>query len=222
MTNETKSKKDLSTEALKKKTKNELKDLLKLEGLPLSGNKPDLIWRLQNYSGKPKPAVKWQCSQAKKDLKKALLNPHSPLHKMSAAEIHMSDEKYKQYPLFQSYLEELKECIKEEKTCVEVDDLAVKMYVMNFPRSALNKRGYPHWDDHPAKKLMESDVANGVHKNCKSASEFRDTRTEYKPFPVKVIAKRVNDEVKRQKAEAFWAHKRSKKAMKNHVNNVPV
>jgi hypothetical protein len=103
MPNKTKSKKDLSTEALKKKTVNELKDLLKLEGLlPLSGIKPDLIWRLQNYSDKPKPAVKWQYSQAKKDLKKALLNPLSPLHKMSAEEIHMSDEKYKQYPLFQT------------------------------------------------------------------------------------------------------------------------
>jgi len=222
MPNETKSKKDLSTEVLKKKTVDELKDLLKLEGLPLSGNKPDLIWRLQNYSGEPKPAKKWQYSQAKKDLKKALLNPISPLHKMSADEIHMSDEKYKQYPLFQTYLEDLKKCIKEEKACVEMDDLAVKMHLLSFPRSALNKRGYPHWDDHPAKKLIESDVANGLHNNYKSASEFRDTRPEYKPFPVEIIAKRVNDEVKRQKAEAVWAHKRSKVSMKNHVNNVPV
>ena len=83
-------------------------------------------------------------------------------------------------------------------------------------RSAHNKRGYPHWDDHPAKKLMESDVANGLHKNYKSASEFRDTRPKYKPFPVEIIAKRVNDEVRRQKAEGFWAH-RSKVSMKNHV-----
>jgi hypothetical protein len=96
------------------------------------------------------------------------------------------------------------------------------MHLLSFPRSALNKRGYPHWDDHPAKKLMESDVANGLHKNYRSASEFRDTRPKFKPFPVEIIAKRVNNEVKRQKAEAFGAHKRSKVSMKNHVNNVPV
>jgi hypothetical protein len=41
---QTKSKKDLSTEALKKKTVDELKDLLKLEGLPLSGNRSLLSW----------------------------------------------------------------------------------------------------------------------------------------------------------------------------------
>jgi hypothetical protein len=46
---------------LENKSVPELKDLLKLQGLAVSGRKADLIARLREYSGKPKPEVDCIC-----------------------------------------------------------------------------------------------------------------------------------------------------------------
>jgi hypothetical protein len=93
----------------------ELKNLLKLEGLAVSGKKAELIARLREYSGKPKPEVDWQYSKAKRKLKKQLLDPTSNVHNMTADEVWNSDREYKQCPLFPSYFETLKKRVKEEK-----------------------------------------------------------------------------------------------------------
>ena len=71
----------------------ELRSLLKQRGLPVSGKKAELIKRLKNgSSGGPKPKP-WQHSSAKKDLKRALLDPTSPIHNMSVEDIRNSDER---------------------------------------------------------------------------------------------------------------------------------
>eukprot|EP00804_Cyclotella_cryptica_P020236 CCRYP_010917-RA/>CCRYP_010917-RA protein AED:0.20 eAED:0.19 QI:0/0/0/1/1/1/2/0/208 len=196
---------------LESKSVKELKDLLKLEGLPVKGRRAELIERLQTYLGQPKPTVAWQYSNAKKDLRKALMDPHSCLHKMSA--------KHKQYPLFQEFVVELKKQVAEEKKSVEVDDRAAKMHLLSFPRSELNKRGYPHWEGHAAKTLLEVDVANKLH-NTTLPGQLREMREEYKEFPPKVFAKHVYAEATKQKAAGFWADKRNKKAMKSYLQNV--
>ena len=90
------------------------------------------------------------------------------------------------------------------------------MYRLHFPRSALNKRGYPHWDRHKANELLVADVANWKNKEMKP-KELQQTRDEYKPFPLKVFGERVHAEVRKQKADAFWTHKRNKKNLKKHV-----
>eukprot|EP00804_Cyclotella_cryptica_P005247 CCRYP_018903-RA/>CCRYP_018903-RA protein AED:0.21 eAED:0.29 QI:0/-1/0/1/-1/1/1/0/117 len=104
-----------ATDNLESKNVKELNDLLKLKGLPVKGKRAELIERLSTYSGKPKPTVAWQCHNVKKDLRRALMDPHLCLHKMSAKGIHNSDPKYKQYPLFQEYVVELKKQVAEEK-----------------------------------------------------------------------------------------------------------
>jgi hypothetical protein len=68
-------------------TNPQLRNLLKLEDLPRTGKKSVLIARLGEYSGKPKPDVDWQYSDAKKELKAELLNPNSLLHMMTVDEI---------------------------------------------------------------------------------------------------------------------------------------
>ena len=64
--------------SLKKLTVEQLKTLLRQKGLPVSGRKKELVHRLKNGSkkGGPKPKA-WQHSDAKKDLKRALLDPRS-------------------------------------------------------------------------------------------------------------------------------------------------
>ena len=47
---------------------------------------------------------------------------------------------------------------------VQADDIAAKDHIRNNPRKPLNQRGYPHWDTHAAKTMLECDVANKVHE----------------------------------------------------------
>jgi methionine synthase II (cobalamin-independent) len=200
-------------------TINELKPLLKERGLPVSGRKAALIDRLRNgASGGPKPKP-WQHSDAKKALKKALLDPTSPIHNMSFEEVLNSDPRYKQYPNFAKYYRDLKKSVEEEKIQVQADDAAARMHLMNFPRSHLNERGYPHWDTHNAKAFLETDVANKLHEKMKP-SQLRKTRSAYKEFPPEVFAQRVHREVAKQKAAKFWAHKRNKKGMKKYLKEI--
>ena len=192
----------------------ELQSLLKQQGLPVTGRKPELIERLKMgpiKGPKPKP---WQHCQAKKDLKRALLDSTSPIHGMSMDAIRNADARYKQYPNFPKYYEDLKVQVAMEKKNVREDDVAVEEFMKNNPRSDLNKRGYPHWDTHAAKKLLEVDVANGLHEKMKPR-ELRRTREEYKEFPRDVFVKRVNREVDKQRCAEFWAFKRNKRGMKN-------
>ena len=90
-TNNTNRKATFWKESLEKLKVNDLKSLLRKEGLPVSGRKSDLIDRLTNplYRG-PKPKA-WQYSDAKKNLKRELLEPESPLHSMSAKEVQNTD-----------------------------------------------------------------------------------------------------------------------------------
>jgi hypothetical protein len=201
---------------LEKMTAPELKNLLKLEGLPVSGKKDELIARLREYSGKPKPEVDWQYSKAKRKLKKQLLDPTSDVHNMTAKEVWNSDPDYKQYPLFLSYFETLTKRVNEEKNAVEEDDRNADLFYVNFPRSELNKRGYPHWDGHPAVELLAADIENNLHLTM-SANQLRETRDEYKEFPKKVFAHRVYIEKTKKKGKGFWVHGRNKKGMKKYL-----
>lgn len=198
----------------------QLKDLLKLRDLPVGGKKAELIKRLEEYSGRTKPSKKWQNSTAKKDLKKALLDPNHVFHSMTADAIHNSDDKYKQYPLFPEYLAQMKARVVEEKKQAKDDDRIAEKYNLHFPRSEFNQRGYPHWDTSEAKQWLEVDVANRMHQKM-TPKELRAKRPHvYGPFPPKVFSKRVHAEVSKQKAAGFWADKRNKKAMKKYLQSV--
>ena len=197
----------------------ELRSLLKQRGLPVSGKKAELIKRLKNgSSGGPKPKP-WQHSSAKKDLKRSLLDPASPIHNMSVEDIRNSDERYQQYPNFEKYYKDLKAQVEAEKRQVKEDDIAAERHMRNNQRSAINKRGYPHWDTHAAKKLLELDVAKGAHQKMKP-SKLRDTRVEYKEFPSDVFAKRVHREASKQLGAEFWAYKRNKRGMKKYLKEI--
>jgi hypothetical protein len=177
----------------------QLKSLLRKKGLPVTSRKADLIQRLKTgyiLGPKPKP---WQHSTAKKDLKRALLDPKSPIHGMSMEQIRASDNHYKQYPNSPKYYKDLKGCVALERERVQLDDMLVQMHLRDCPRPACTNRGYPHWNTHAAKKLLEVDVLNNLHKK-KKPQELRKTQREYREFPIDVFAKRVSQEVEKQRA----------------------
>lgn len=195
----------------------ELQARLKEKGLPVSGRKAELIERLRNppTGQKPKP---WQHSDAKKTLKKALLDPNSDIHNMSVKEVLETDPRYKQYPNFKIYYKDLKAKVEEEREAVKIDDLAAKMHMMSFPTPHMNARGYPNWKGHPAKPLLEVDVANELHKM--GPKKLQLTRSEYKEFSLHLFTKRMAREVDKQRAAAYWADKRNKKGMKKYMQQL--
>ena len=211
--------KNLSPEDLKAMKKVDLESLLKKRGLPLAGNKDELIERLRKYpNGCPK-ATAWQYSDAKKDLKRSLLDPSSPIHNMSVKDIWNSDSRYKRYPLFPRYYKDLKARVEAEKKQVQDDNVKAERHIKNNQHSLLNKRGYPHWNKHPAKALLEVDVANKVHERM-SRTKLQQSRAAYMAFPPEVFSKCVNREIDKQRAAQFWAHKRNKRGMKKYLKDV--
>lgn len=196
----------------------QLKLQLKAKGLPVSGRKDELIDRLR-APPTPKPKKAWQHSEERKRLKRALLDDASPIHGMTIGEIRDSDPGYQQYPKFEKYFKDLKQRVNEEKEQVKADDLAVKMHLMSFPRGEINAKGYPYWDTHLAKSLLEVDVSNKLNEKMKPRKLWK-SRSEYMDFPADVFAKHVDNEVKKQKAASFWAYKRNKRGMKLYLKEV--
>ena len=217
-----------NNQSLEKLTVKQLRQLLKEKGCVVSGKKDELIERLKSKaavaadsSGKAcsKKPKQWQHSTAKKELKRALLDPTSAIHNMSVDEIRNSRNIYKQYPNFPKYYRTLKALVEAEIEQVKADDIAVEEHLRNNPRKLLNRRGYPHWDTHAAKKKLAFDIANKVHERM-TPCNLRSTRDEYKEFPPKVFAKRVSSEVAKQRAVQFWAVKRNKKGMAKYLENI--
>ena len=196
----------------------ELKALLKERGLPVSGNKAELIDRLRYPLTGPKPKP-WQHSQAKKDLKKDLLNRNSPIHNMCIDAIKESDERYMQYPNFTKYYKDLKKRVEEEKRIVRVDEIAAKEHMKHNPTPKYNARGYQNWRRHPAKALLEVDIANKLHEKMKP-KHLRKTRDAYKTISLPIFAKRVQREVDKQRGAKYWAWMRNKKGMKKYLKDV--
>jgi hypothetical protein len=203
-----------------KMTIKQLKFLLRKKGLPVTGRKADLIQRLKTryiHGPKPKP---WQHSTAKKQyLKRALLDPKSPIHGMSMEQIRASDNRYNQYPNFPKYYKDLKGCVALERERVQLDDMLVQMHLRDCPRPACANRGYPHWNTHAAKKLLEVDVLYNLHKK-KKPQELQKTRRESREFPKDVFSKRVSQEVGKQRAAQLWADKWNKSGTKKCLEDV--
>ena len=106
--------------------------------------------------------------------------------------------------------------VEEERRQVREDDVAAVKFMKKNQRSTLNQRGYPHWNTHAAKALLEADVAKKLHLKMKP-NQLRDTNEAYKDFPPDVFAKRISREVSKQNEAKFWAHKRNKKGMKKYL-----
>jgi hypothetical protein len=118
---------------------------------------------------------------------------------MSMEQIHASDNRYKQYPNFPKYYNDLKVHVALEREHVRLDDMLVWMHLRDCPRPAHANRGYPHWNTHAAKGLLEVHILNDLHKE-KKPQELRKTRREYREFPKDIFAKRVSQEVSKQRA----------------------
>jgi hypothetical protein len=173
-----------------------------------------------NANAKP-PA--WRYSEAKDTLRKLLENDgDGTVHSMDPKDV------YKLSPLFQLYkysnfrtnLKSLKDSMKAENGIVNVDEQALAHDRTLIPTKTMTVRGYPRWEGSDAKKLLRDDVKEKKHKNSKPA-ELRDTREEYKNFPLTVFRKHIYQEEYAQSGRSYWMHKKElKKQMKKKLKNL--
>ena len=100
----------------------------------------------------------------------------------------------------------LKKKLDQLRAQVEFNNQAVSEQKKLFPRSPTTKRGYPHWNDHPAKVHLEDDVHNGI-ADTMLPRELRMTRLTYQEFPEDIFCVRVHAEKRKQREKTFWVAK---------------
>ena len=210
---------DESKEYLESLTVRELKEKLKQRCLKVGGSKAKLVNRLMGLEkAVPKP---WKKSEARSVLIKLISDQKSQVHRMSAEEIHQSDPLFKSYPLdkFKEYLEKIIESNTKQKEVVKVNEEEIWQEELAFPREELTCHGYPFWDTHRARALLECDVRNGTADRC-SPKQLRETRAEYLDFPLDVFRCHIYQEKRKQREEPGWVHMRNKIGQKTHEQEV--
>jgi hypothetical protein len=140
---------------------------------------------------------------------------------MNIKDIHSSDAHFSVYPLknFTTNFRSLKKKVDELRVQVNFDNLAVSQHKKMYPRVPHTKQGYPYWDDHPEKQLLEDDIHNGK-ANAMLPSQFRMTRRCYQDFPPNIFCARAHAEMRKQREQTFWVAKRNKTAMACHLKEV--
>jgi hypothetical protein len=181
--------------------------------MPVSGRKQELIDRLLGRG--PTKVTDWKKSKAKVILSSLIDDENSSVHRMTAEEIHNSHPLFKTYKLekFKGYLETLQKAAENLRNIVREDEREIWSELIAFPRAEMTIRGYPFWDTHDARDLLEKDVKDGK-ANRLAPSELRKTREEYKEFPPLVFCRHVQQERRRQREPSGWVVKRNKKARK--------
>ena len=162
--------------------------------------------------------VKWSKSSGKKYLQEELWDITSALHSMNIKEVHASDDRFNIYPLknFTTNFKSLKNKVDGLRVQVNFDNQAVLQHKELYPRSPNTKRGYPHWDGHPAKQQLEDDVFNGI-ADTMLPKNLRLTRKSYQEFPESIFCVRLHAEKRKQREQTFWVAKRNKLAMSRHL-----
>lgn len=119
----------------------------------------------------------------------------------------MRDE-YKPYGLrnFRTNYRNLQAAIAQQKESAEEDELALANYIQQKQARPAKAMAYPRWNGSDAEALLGADITSGVHERLKP-EDLRDTRPEYKLFPLKVFRDHVYDEVRKRKCRAYWLHK---------------
>ena len=80
---------------------------------------------------------------------------------------------------------------------------------MNNPGSLFTEKGYPFWNKHPAKKLLEADIKDGKCEGMLPA-QIQLTRPEYSGFPKAIFRERVHYTTRKLREAAGWVPKQNK------------
>ena len=130
--------------------------------------------------------IPWKDSAAKDQLTNDILEGRVTLGMKPKAVLAMHPELYAPYAKnFSANYRSLQRSIQSLHARRDEDHAWVSHDRRLHPPSAVDLRGYPRWDGHPAQRLLKLDVAAGKHKEL-LPKQLRLTRPEYMEFPLKV------------------------------------
>jgi hypothetical protein len=92
----------------------------------------------------------------------------------------------------------------------------VEDHLKNFPPSKINNRGKVRLHGHPAKELLELDVAAG-DADGKKPAELKKTRPEYQHFDNIQWSKAVHREKAKQREAHVWVEARNREGQRRHI-----
>lgn len=170
-----------------------------------------------------KVVTKWEDSLAKKHIRQCLEDDEAHCYwKMKPGDLYNSNKvlfhQYK-YTNFRTNLNALKKSIALYVGQIKFDEHAFKIEAKEFKRGELTSHGNPFYDTSSTRVLLVKDVKDGTAEKYKNRPrELRATRPEYKCFNSGVFTKHVNREIRRQKEEVGWQHRRNLQGSKNYVN----
>jgi len=204
-----------------------LKTKLAERGLIQTGNKADLIERLLN----PQPSdfrhkqkiEPWKSSKAKALLIRLLSDKSDFIENKSPEEVWESNEWFKQYPLarFIANMKNLQKALEARGCIVASDNKEIEAELATL--RALNQqppiRCYPLWHKHPAMRLLEQDIKDGLHEGL-APLQFQATRPEYEEFDIEIFRKHIYQEQRKQREMPMKVAKRNKLASAKYKKEV--
>ncbi len=157
----------------------------------------------------------WLGSKARSLLLKALMDKKSYVHNKTDQEIYDSHKSFKEFePIyFQSCLTKLRKKAETNLRIIAEEEAAYEKDCNAHPRAELCSRGYPHWQYHPADKMLREDVKSGL-ANTKRPLDLWQSRDEYQDFPLDVFRGHIYQESRAQREANYWVPKRNKDAQR--------
>lgn len=160
----------------------------------------------------------WHTSEAKKLLENDLISGTIPLHNgdggMEPKDVYLQrPEEFAEftYEYFRDRLRAIRNQISEKKSLASTDSIALSNDRRIHPKSTHNSWGEPRWDGSIAEQLLKLDVSEGRHMTMKPQDLYQ-SRPEYcNNYPLSVLRKHIDQEVRRQKARSILEEKKKPK-----------
>eukprot|EP01082_Thalassiosira_pseudonana_P001484 g758.t1 g758 contig10:676048-676965(-) len=163
-----------------------------------------------------KKSKPWKGSHEREMIRQQLMKPSSVINSWTTKEIYDSHSRFSDNFLWKDFKRNVDNLRATTEWLLQIaaeeNDLFA-LHMRLFPETLITNTGCPVWHTHPAKDLLEKDVANGLHLDFKPA-ELWEMRDEYMEFTLKVFGKHVHQEKSKQIQEPYWVVKRNKMARK--------
>jgi hypothetical protein len=166
----------------------------------INDNNTKLLSKRQNMT------TKWRYSEAKKLLRKDIVDGVVTMHSNVHVVYNMRDGIYLDYEFekFRNNLKNLIVAVQKDQTDAATNTIALNNTLdRKPPPDPANQAAYPPWHSSPARMYLLQDLANGVFQGMKP-SQIQQTRQEYQEFPSRVFRDNYYKEVHKPVTKAYW------------------
>jgi hypothetical protein len=141
--------------------------------------------------------------------------------------VFQSSELYKRYGKvkFKRNLYSLRKKIEAETESVSFDQQAFDSFKLNYPRPALNERGYPYWDTSDARRILKVELSDPEVKAVVWPLEpiaVYERHDEYQAFPLEVFRNQLYHMKSTLTQDVYWQMKRNRSARRRHDEEAKV